>query len=423
MLFTVAAALLLVVALREYQSSVSGAGEGLALPRTEFGVVATTILALTGLLGLYRALTAEAIMPGVLSVVFWGPATVWASSVFVSTGSTAADLSERRFVSELIIPLVAVVGAVLLVRGLRRARWIEVFVGLSATEIVLVGTVVAAQPRFADQSNGLLALVVLASMTGLYGMLVDIEVAAYRSSRALKASHDRLVGVIRGNEDLLHDLRSGLLSIEAAARTSGDRLAPTISAEAARLRRLTFDADQDQVEFDLVAAVTPVVETKRASGHELSFTAPEKVEVCGYEADLLAIIENLLSNALRHGRPPVGVEIVDYLQEIPEPTDGHAKNESSRGAALAVVERVVEVVVTNGGVGFTPSLKARWFDRGFTTSAKGSGIGLDRVRSLAERNDAEIQVEADGDNATRSVLRLRFGADTAALPDAETIRS
>ena len=57
----------------------------------------------------------------------------------------------------------------------------------------------------------------------------------------------------------------------------------------------------------------------------------------------------------------------------------------------------VVVRVTDDGPGIPPEVKSRIFDPFFTTKpvGKGTGLGLDIVRRLVDRNDGSIEVESE----------------------------
>ena len=108
---------------------------------------------------------------------------------------------------------------------------------------------------------------------------------------------------------------------------------------------------------------------------------PPGVEVTGDEAEVLAIIENLITNAQRHGRPPVKI-MVEQADES------------------------IELSVADNGGGIDESIRDRLFERGVTTEPGGTGLGLARARDLAERNHARLTLDASSSSGTRFVLAL-----------------
>lgn len=339
---------------------------------SQLGVVAATIFLITTLLCFYRGLVSASRVAVVLAVALYGPSAVWAWTIFV--GGTVPGTATLRW----LLLISALVSVVLLARGLAEAHWIEVFGGLAGTDLVF-----ALRALTDGESAGSLLLVVslvaVGGMTGLYGLLVDIELTAHRSLGEAHESNASLVDENERNREILHDVRSGLLSIEAALAAGFDVSGP-VSDEAARLRRLTNGEAEHQT-FDLVAAVRALAASREASGLALALSVPSRVEVSADESEVLAIVENLVANAHRHGQPPVRIEI--------EIVDGN-----------------VEVGVTDNGEGIEESLRDSIFDRGFSTDPAGTGLGLARARALAEKNNGRLLLDVSRPKETRFVLSL-----------------
>lgn len=346
----------------------------------QFGVVATTTFAIAGLLAIYRALAIANRWAWAVAAVLIGPGAVWSWSTFV-VGSGS------RLTTSLMVVAAGVLSIVLLIKGLRLAHWLEVFAGLGSCGLVVVGTMVQLEPMAAgSMSPALLAAV--SGMACLYGLLVDLEMAEHRSLVELMSSRDQIEIEVLRLEDLLHDLRSGLLAIEAAIGSFDDELAAPLRAEAARLRRLTLTGARTVADFDLVNRVESLVASRGAAGADLSFDGPAEVTVWGEESEVLAIVDNLLTNAERHGSGgPVRVEV---------DTEGDA----------------VRLSVTNHGDLPVDDPDAV-FHRGFSTHPDGEGLGLARARMLADINGGELRVGAAEPGHTCFVLRLRAHAPGA----------
>ncbi len=88
---------------------------------------------------------------------------------------------------------------------------------------------------------------------------------------------------------------------------------------------------------------------------------------------LRQMLENLLSNALRHGSSPVGVRV-----------DG--------------VGQMVEIEITDAGAGVPADMRTQLFERFATGSDSGTGLGLYLVRELARAHHGEASYRA-GDQA------------------------
>lgn len=344
---------------------------------SQFGVVATTTFAIAGILAAYRALAMHNWWAGAIATVLIGPGAAWSWSTFV------ADGPHSRIASSLVVLSAGVLAVVLLTKGLRLAHWLEVFGGLGSCGLTMVAALVRLDPS-ATESVFAALLAAVAGMICLYGLLVDIELAEHRSLVELIESRKRIEHEVSQVEDLLHDLRGGLLAIEAAIGSFDGELAAPLRAEAARLRRLTINGARTVTEFDLVERVENLVAARRAAGVGIRLRSPTEASALGEESEVLAIVDNLLSNAERHGGPdPIQVEIVG------DGTDGVTRlSVSNRGELPAGAPDAV-------------------FRRGMTTHPDGQGLGLARARMLADVNGADLRIGPAEAGHTTFVLSLR----------------
>jgi PAS domain S-box-containing protein len=179
------------------------------------------------------------------------------------------------------------------------------------------------------------------------------------------------VGVLSGTADLLgahwHELedqeRSELLlgmkpSADRLRRLLSDLLTTSrIQANALNLDIRSIDV---QEQLDTAAATA-----RRAPGAgEIVVDAAPGVMVLADAGRLAQMMDNLISNALRHGRPPV------VITAEPRPES-------------------VEIVVRDAGAGVQPALQERLFERFATSSEGGTGLGLYIVRQLARSQAGE----------------------------------
>lgn len=342
----------------------------------EFGVMAATTFVLASVLAAYRAIASHKPWAAAIAVVLMGPGAVWSWSTFV------AGEPPVPAVMTLVVLSSAGLALVLLVKGLRMARWLEVFGGLGALGLSLATAVVRLDPGAAAAAAGPALLAAVAGMTCLYGLLVDLEVDEYRSFVELLESQRHIEDEVARVEDLLHDVRNGLLAIETAVGSFQGDLAGPLRSEAARLRRLTLTGDRTPQVFDLGSRVRELVAARRGAGVSVVLLAPEDTAVWGEESEILAVIDNLVSNAERHGRAgPILVELTPW----------------DDGARL---------MVTNEG--HLPAVDPEsLFTRGVTTHPAGSGLGLGRARMLAAVNGADLRVGPAEVGYTTFVLTLR----------------
>lgn len=359
---------------------------------SRLGVVAATLLALSGVLAAHRAVTGRTPMPAVISVAMIGPGAVWTWQVFVEAAVPP------EVVTNALILATAGLAIVLFGRGLQAARWLEVFSGLALLGLTLTATVVSTAPQLARAGLTVVLLAAVSGMASLYGLLVDLELARSRSVDQLLEAKRWMEEEVRRTEGLLHDLRSGLLSIEAAIATMDPGLAGPIRSEAARLRRLTAtDGDEPAPaqprrapSFDIAEPIRDLVAMKRNGGTEIHLVTPTRAMVSGIEPDIMAIVDNLVSNAQRHGRPPITITI------------------AAAGGATTLR-------VADAGRGVRLRNVSRIFEPGVTSHPDGAGLGLARARTLAHRNGATLELDPVSGEGAVFVLTLSSAvADGAA---------
>lgn len=184
------------------------------------------------------------------------------------------------------------------------------------------------------------------------------------------------IGVLAGSADTLSRHWKGLTEEER------QDLLEAMSSSSARLRRLLADlltvsrlhagALQMTVEAIPVApAVGNAVTSLRRSWRdaEVVTDVPDDLVASGDPDRLDQALDNLLTNALRHGAPPVLVS---------------ARRTSS----------LVEIRVSDHGSGVSPAIRTRLFER-FATgrSQGGTGLGLFIVRELARAQGGDAFYE------------------------------
>ena len=201
-----------------------------------------------------------------------------------------------------------------------------------------------------------------------------------------------------------HELRTPL----AAARAQGQRLALTASSDEARrhaealvrqldrltaltarllqLARIESGVALKREAVDLAQLASLVADehaAERRSG-ALVVAVTDGAHVVEGDIDALAIaLRNLIDNALRHGRPPVRIEV---------------------GAR--------SIGVSDDGPGVVPDQLAtlvRSFVRGTAASAEGSGLGLAIVERIARQSGAVLELRQASGGACRGLqATIRF---------------
>ena len=144
---------------------------------------------------------------------------------------------------------------------------------------------------------------------------------------------------------------------------------------------------------DLVALVAESVQNQgpRAAAAEVtvSVLAPEQLPVSGDRAQLLQVVDNLLTNAIKYSRPGgrVGVEL------------------TARDGAAALCVR-------DEGIGISAADQEKLFTRFFRADAvrrgpvQGTGLGLHISRQLVEAHGGRVAVASELDHGTAVTVTL-----------------
>ncbi len=231
-------------------------------------------------------------------------------------------------------------------------------------------------------------------------MLAQLQRAAEDQAHFLAVTAHELrtpVGVLAGTAETLRAHWSDLDDVER------DELLDGMASSATRLRRLltdlltasrlqssALDLAMDRVDVLGVAETAVATAQRIHPDKELVVTGEAGLVIDG-DADRLAqVLDNLVSNALRHGTPPVTVAV--------------------RRAGDSV-----EVEVGDAGSGVPEEMRERLFDR-FATGASrgGTGLGLFIVRQLARSHggDAWYRPPVEGAAGSgRFVVSLPLAAE------------
>lgn len=183
--------------------------------------------------------------------------------------------------------------------------------------------------------------------------------------------------VIEGSSSLLQEQWRRLTDADRA------QLLSAISTSAHRLQRLVTDlATASRLENDalvlrpeeltLETLLTTAIERTRAAnnGVQINLELHDDVTFTADAGRLAQAVDNLLDNAIRHGKPPITV--------------------SGRKTASGI-----EIRICDTGVGVTPDLMPQLFDR-FAVAGRtgGTGLGLYLVREIARGHGGDAVYEA-----------------------------
>lgn len=225
----------------------------------------------------------------------------------------------------------------------------------------------------------------------------DAEVDRLRRAMAASAHELRTPATVLSGAAEVLQLPDGEVDEETRAR-----LLRSVHRQAELLEGITADMlAAAQAERGVIAvhvgplSASEVVRAVVADRYDAQLRVLDDPLVRADPVWLEQMVANLLSNALKYGAPPIVVTV-----------RGHA----DRG----------EVVVRDHGPGVPPAFRDRLFEefsRAPGTTARGTGLGLYVVRSLAEAMDGSVSYrDAEGGGA-EFVLRLPLATGRSADQD------
>ena len=227
----------------------------------------------------------------------------------------------------------------------------------------------------------------------------DLEESFQRAKRS-----DRLAAVGQLAAGLAHEIRHPLASIEGAVNVLANPDSPDelqtefrgiIKKECRRLGGLLTElldfARPREPRFgrlDVAASVEDAVRLARSSlatsniSIETSLTEKLPAVECD-EEQIKQVLLNLLMNAVQ-AMPDGGRVVVSASRE---------------GCSLALI-------VADDGPGIPEEMRTRIFDPFFTTRESGTGLGLAVVQQIVSQHGGQIEVEQNGAQGARFVVRI-----------------
>ncbi|QKY16868.1 PAS domain-containing protein [Halorubrum sp. CBA1229] len=204
---------------------------------------------------------------------------------------------------------------------------------------------------------------------------------------------DRFAGIVS------HDLRNPLSVIRGSmemARLQGDteplergeRAVDRIDQLVSELLTLARQGSgiDEPTEFDLEGAVREAWAT--AGSDDATLVVGAHARVRGDRGRLRQALENLFRNCVEHGSTGGRTN-----------SDDRVDHTSDGGDDLTVVVSATAegFLVADDGPGIDPEHRDEAFDPGFTTSADGTGYGLDIVREVVESHGWTVRLRPDAD--------------------------
>jgi signal transduction histidine kinase len=258
---------------------------------------------------------------------------------------------------------------------------------------------------------------------------IVLEPSGPRELRVLTETFNAMAGRLAAIEeqrrrflaDITHELRTPLAVLQSSIEAQLDGVHPrddhhvgSLLEETQRLRHLVDDLhtlalteagrlvlEQEQVAPGVLVA--DVVERHTASARQRGvglrpWIASEIPEIAMDPRRIRQVLDNLLTNAIRHTPPGREVRVELALTCEPGPGPG------SGADAGADASPAVRFAVIDAGPGFPPDELGQVFER-FTRAAgsRGSGLGLSIARDLVEAHGGTIAAANDPDTGGASV--------------------
>jgi two-component system sensor histidine kinase MtrB len=211
-----------------------------------------------------------------------------------------------------------------------------------------------------------------------------------------------------------HELRTPAAAIYGAVRTLDEREQQLNPGQRAELRRMLSEQskrlfelvvnllDLSRLEADSIRiAPAPVVVAERLgtivdaifeAGDDVRLEAPDDLRAVVDSQAFDRIVSNLLTNALRHGEPPVLVAAARSGEELRVTVE-----DRGRGVADEFVGRLFER-----------------FTRGATESSEGAGLGLSIAQTYARAHGGTLTYEPAEPRGAKFRLVLPIGAGAVA---------
>ncbi|NNF53905.1 MAG: HAMP domain-containing histidine kinase [Acidimicrobiales bacterium] len=300
--------------------------------------------------------------------------------LFVTVGGTIAGWDpSRSSVVSTVLGVLAVLGLGLTYIGWTRNRPSLGFFGLQLTGLAAAEAIRQWFTADRDLALACAALLVCGSaIVGFYGVVVSIRGDLSGRDKRLFSSYVenqklavQIAAAHQNSAEQMHSLRSGLLGVEALARSMDDPkgVAGILAAEAERLRGLTTEKRYELSHFDIMDDLNKLAEVHLRASSPCTVEGPNSLMVKAARSETIDAVQSLLANAVRHAPgSPVKVRV------------------GITGDPFAAVAITVE----DRGPGIPPKTALKIFDRGFTTHRDGTGIGLAAAKQVVESQGGNL---------------------------------
>jgi len=250
-------------------------------------------------------------------------------------------------------------------------------------------------------------------ITGAVTVLTDIT-DTKKSALSLQQQNDMLLKANRELDRFVysvsHDLRSPLTSILGIASFIESESAEpetiahikmikeSINRLDGFIRKILSYSKNNRTNLEL-EPINPTKEVQRivdalqnmVPGNDIDFNVEieEKSILCCDKMRFRAIVENLISNAIKYHDPMVKNKFVKIVGRV--------------------TKKAFHFSVSDNGIGIDPQYHDRIFDMFFriSSSSEGSGIGLYIVKDMVEKLDGSIKVDTTPDSLTVFNVKIK----------------
>jgi nitrogen fixation/metabolism regulation signal transduction histidine kinase len=103
--------------------------------------------------------------------------------------------------------------------------------------------------------------------------------------------------------------------------------------------------------------------------------------------------------------------MLNVLKNSLEAIDMESDNKSIT-VAMETNKECIHLRIIDNGQGFDKATRERFFERGFTTKKKGTGLGLYNCRSIVESHTGSFDINSDG-QGFGAVTTIKFALQNA----------
>jgi len=371
-----------------------------------FGRFAMQMLELLGL-NLLSSERAERLLPA------YSHLSIWLNVTFAFLIAWLAQFEDSHYVALMVIPVIAASfrysrpGIALVVAAAVTLTFLQVWLYFRPREVVHLS-------EYFEATNVMLIYIVVAVIVSFLARQVRSEQAALRRNlEELERTRDRLVeeeklaAVGRLASAVAHEIRNPVslivsslqLAREGRGSLSTDELQEIVSAEAARLEKLTSDfllsarqrppERQPTALADVVEYVESLARGRALeAGVELVVDCPGSATAEVDPFQLHQALLNLVLNAVEASGPGGRVTIAG------SPLDGE---DGSHG---------IRLTVENDGPPIPPEVAERIFEPFFTTKDRGTGLGLTIAKNVARSHGGDLVLVVNQPGAVRLAIDL-----------------